>query len=406
MSDAPPAWAVPAGLPSRARDDAAPGATWRRRWVPPLALFLGSFAWAFVYVSLPFYITTLSRLDEAATLRWSGWILGVSSLVTVATSPLWGRLANRASPRTLWVCVEMLQGSGFFLMALARSLPQLFLARAFLGAMGAASTFAFLIAGRSDAHVRRDVSAIQSSMTVGQLLGPLAGAIAAARLGFRLSFVLGGLVLWATALLVWTMVPPEPPLAPAARPGARLSVGEVGRACLVVLTASTHIFFLTAILPQVLPRLGVPGPQTLEVGGLIIFASGVAATLGALAAPRLAELGGERRPLVWLFVGSSVCLAALGAAPEAWSFGALRFLQVLLVAPVFPLAVAGMAQRASGEAVGLVNSSRIGAAFLGPVLATNLLAWGSSPALVYGALGTAGLGVAAGLARSRFRPGA
>jgi MFS family permease len=70
----------------------------------------------------------------------------------------------------------------------------------------------------------------------------------------------------------------------------------------------------------------------------------------------------------------------------------LRFLQVLSIAPVFPLVVAGLAPRASGEAIGFVNSARIGAAFLGPVLATTLLAWGP-PALVYLALAGAGFAV-------------
>jgi hypothetical protein len=54
--------------------------------------------------------------------------------------------------------------------------------------------------------------------------------------------------------------------------------------------------------------------------------------------------------------------------------------------------VAGLAPRASGEAIGFVNSARIGAAFLGPVIATTLLAWGP-PALVYLALAAAGLAV-------------
>jgi hypothetical protein len=48
---------------------------------------------------------------------------------------------------------------------------------------------------------------------------------------------------------------------------------------------------------------------------------------------------------------------------------------VLCIAPVFPLAVAAIAHRASGEAIGFLNSARIGASFVGPVFATTLLAW-------------------------------
>ena len=47
-----------------------------------LALFFGTFAWSFAYVSLPFYAERPSGGDTATTLRWTGWILGVTPLVT------------------------------------------------------------------------------------------------------------------------------------------------------------------------------------------------------------------------------------------------------------------------------------------------------------------------------------
>src|SRR4030095_3311244 len=101
---------------------------------------------------------------------------------------------------------------GFFVMALARTLPELFFARLILGAMGAASTLGFIMVGRGaeGGGVRRRVAALQSSMTVGQVMGPLFGAIAAARLGIRGSFVLGGIILIGCAALVPLALPPPP----------------------------------------------------------------------------------------------------------------------------------------------------------------------------------------------------
>src|SRR5262249_35732133 len=172
-------------------------------------MFLGTFAWSFVYVSLPFYVETLGRGDAASTLRWTGWILGISPLVTVVTAPLWGRYAEHRHPRRLYVTVQAFQGVAFFGMALATTLAGLFVARLVLGVMGASSTFAFMMAGRAgDAFVvRRQVAAVQSGMTIGQVIGPLAGAIVAARIGFRPSFVLGGVILLACAALVGWLAP-------------------------------------------------------------------------------------------------------------------------------------------------------------------------------------------------------
>jgi MFS family permease len=362
------------------------------RHVLPLAMFFGTFSWSFVYVSLPFHIQRISTVDAAATLAWTGWILGVSPLVTVLTAPFWGQLAERGNPKTFYVVIQLLQGTAFFGMALARTLPELFLSRLILGVTGASSTFAFIGAGRSadPAAVRREISAIQSAMTIGQVIGPLVGAITAARLGFRPSFVVGGSVLLACGALVHWFVPSSPEAAEDRRIRRRVALGEVVAVALVVLGGSTQVFFLTSVLPQILPPLGIAAERTLELGGMLIFVSGAAAAVGALAAPRLGELRPQRRLLAVLLVASSAFLAALGAASSVWSYGVLRFFQVLFIAPVFPLIVARIAQRAGGAAIGFVNSARVGAAFVGPVLATTLLAW-TSPSILYVVLAMIGL---------------
>ncbi|HEX5816851.1 MAG TPA: MFS transporter [Methylomirabilota bacterium] len=364
----------------------------RERHVVPLAMFFGTFSWSFVYISLPFHVQRISTWDEVSTLAWTGWILGVPNLVTVAVAPFWGGLAERHNPKRLYVLAQTLQGVAFLGMAVARTLPELFAVRLVLGFIGASSTFAFVSAGRNadPAEVRRQVVAVQSAMTVGQVIGPLAGAIAAARLGFRESFVVGAVILFGCGALVrWG-------IGELGDPGRRQTSSSPARwrdvlvVSVIVLGGSAQVFFLTSILPQILPPLGVPTDRTLEVGGLIIFASGVAAALGSMLASRLGDVVPERRLIPGLLAASSLCVVALAVARSVWPFGALRFLQVLCVAPVFPLVVARLAQSAGGAAIGVINSARIGAAFLGPVIATSLLAW-TSPVAVYLALALMGL---------------
>ena len=358
----------------------------------PVTMFFGSFAWSFVFVSLPFHIQRVSTFDATATLRWTGWIVGITSLVTVLTAPVWGRYAARGNPKACYVAVEALQGVGFFVMALARTLPELFFARLILGAMGAASTLGFIMVGRGaeGAQVRRRVAALQSSMTVGQVVGPLFGAIAAARLGIRGSFVLGGTILIACAALVHWVVPRPPDAQQADGASRPVRAREVAAVTLVVLGGSIQVFYFTSILPHVLPGLGVEAERTLEVGGVLIFISGVAAALGALAVPRLGELFPERRLIGGLLIASSISVAALAAVGSVWPFGSLRFVQVLSIAPVFPLVVSRVVQHAGGSAIGVINAARIGAGFIGPVAATSLLAW-TSPAVVYCLLASIGL---------------
>jgi MFS family permease len=225
------------------------------------------------------------------------------------------------------------------------------------------------------------------------VIGPLVGAVAAARLGFGASCVVGGVILMAAAGVVkWGV--PEPPERPeTASAAGTLAWREVMAVILVILGASIHVFFLASILPEILPSLGVARADMLEVGGVLIFVSGVAASLASVLAPRLSEVFPRRRLLAALLVGSSLCVAALGVATSVTLYGALRFLQVLFIAPVFPIAVAGIAHRAGGQTIGAINSARIGAAFIGPVLATTVLALAPAWAL-YLVLAAVGLAVA------------
>ncbi len=346
-------------------------------------MFLSSFSWSFVLVTLPFYVQRLSTLDASATLRWTGWILGISSLITVVTAPAWGRYGGRGHAKALFTMVQFAQGAAFFGTAAARTLTELFLSRVVLGFAGAGSTFAIITVGRTAdaASVRREIGRIQSGMTLGQVFGPLVGALAAARVGFRASFVVGGLILFACGALVHWGVE-DPGSGGAATHGARgVRLSEIVAVSCIVLGGSMQLFFLTAILPQVVPALGVGPDHTLMIGGVLVFASGVAAAIGAVLAGRLGEVFPERRLMKVLLVLSAVFVALLGTVSSPWLYGLLRFLEVLAIAPVFPIVVARIALRASGTVIGFVNAARIGASAIGPVLATSMLAWSSATVL-------------------------
>src|SRR2546430_1955231 len=144
-------------------------------------------------------------------------------------------------------------------------------------------------------------------------------------------------------------------------------------------------------MPQLLRDAGVARERPLSLGGPLIFFGGRAAGRGAQAPTRLAELFAERRLLVTLLCAASALQAALAVAHSVWLYGVIRFLQVLCLAPVFPLVVARIAQSAGGGAIGVINAARIGAAFVGPVIATTILAW-TTPLLLY--LVLAAIGVA------------
>jgi MFS family permease len=355
-------------------------------------MFLVSFAWSSVYVGLPFYVERLTRAEPGTTIAWTGWILGISSLVSMVGSPLWARYAAHADARTALVVMQVLQALGFLGAAFAHSPLELFVARFLLGAVGASSTLLFLLAGQApDATERRQkLALIQSANTTGQIVAPLVGAVAAARLGFRLSFALGGLVLAGCSALDQGGLPPAGPSDQAATGRRRrpVPVRLVVLTSAVALVGASQEAFLAAMLPRVLPGFGVSPAGLVESAGLLIFLSGVAAAVGGLATPRLAAEVPPRRLLPALLAGSSVLLIAFSLARSLWLYAVLRTAQSLCLAPLFPLLVARMSRH--GEAIGILNAARSGGNFLGPVIATSLLAWGP-PWGVYLLLGLAGL---------------
>jgi DHA1 family multidrug resistance protein-like MFS transporter len=288
-----------------------------------------------------------------------------------------------------------MQGLGFVATAMAHSVIQLFGARLLLGTVGSFSTLAFVIAGReTDAVVmRRRLGAIQSALVVGTLVGPLPGAVAAARLGFRLTYLIGALVLVISASLLQWGMPSPPPVSREAAERRRMPTHTMATIAALVLVASSQETFLAAVLPSILPGLGVGLDDVVEAGGLLIFVAGVAAAAGGIAAPVLAEQISERRLLMGLLVASSVTLVALGVTRSFWAFTVLRGLQCLAIAPFFPLVVAQVARRADAQAIGVINAARVGSGFVGPLVATTVLVTGS-PALLYFTLGTAGLATA------------
>src|SRR5262245_33405105 len=218
------------------------GKMWQGPRALTISMFLGSFAWGFTFISLPFYVQAISTSDAVTTLRWTGWIVGISSLVTVLTGPAWGRWAAAGNPQTYYVLIQLFQGVGFLALAVTRTVFELFVARFVIGFMGAASTLAFLIAGRETdgGRVRGHVAAIQTAMTIGQVTGPLGGAIVSARLGFRPSFVVGGLILLGSAAFVhWGVTLPPAAERPATARG-RIRAKDLGVECVVILAVSTQ----------------------------------------------------------------------------------------------------------------------------------------------------------------------
>jgi MFS family permease len=369
------------------------------------AQFSLAFGINFMTVFLPFYVQAISPLDEAATLRWTGLIVGVSSAVATFGSTFWGNLTDRFSPKLLFERGVLSHAILVALMGFVTDLRVLLGIRILQGFLGGISTIGLIIVSAisSEEQLARRMGLYQSALTMGQIFAPPLGAMAAAAFGFRGAFVASGLMIlgvFVFALVGLSDVPPLP---------RKSSADEVPRrqrwlAWGVALVGTVHIVFLPSILPLVLRDFNVPEGEQLVMAGLVVFAYGASAAAGSYGFSRLTDRFPTRRLVLACALGASVfqVLQILGTGPV--TFTLIRMLQTALAAGIFPLILVQLASRSHGGSIGFINTARFAGNAAGPVIATFVLA-NSNLLTLYLVLG-AGLAAAAacdylGQARNR-----
>ena len=323
------------------------------RFSLPFVLLTGTAVLSALVVTLPFHIRQISDFDTAETLRWTGWILGITSLLAVATTPAWSYLGSRR-PRLFLAATVALSGVALVVLACVRTVEGLLFGRAFLGLLGTSSTFAFLIARRVPRDIDRRVAEMQTAIAAGQLLGPVVGAGIVHQLGMNVSFAAGAALLWLSTLIVPASPasgePSEPSLpAGGAKPRPWLCAASV-------LVASMQLWFLAPVLPDVMASLGVASERMVATAGLLSLAGGLAMVAGSLCAPFLTARLGMAAVVVALPAASGVTLALLYHARTVPAFMAARFLQVFLLGPLIPQLTAHVVRRDTSQAIGTVNA--------------------------------------------------
>lgn len=182
-----------------------------------LIVFVDLLGFGLVIPVLPFYATHLGASPALV-----GVISSAYALAQLLCSRLWGGLSDRLGRRR--VLLVTLTGSivAMALTGLASSLPLLFLARAFAGAM--AANISVAQAYVADVTTTRDrargMGAIGAGIGLGFVVGPALSAAAVSVAGPRAPFFLAAAI--AAGNLVWALVAlPETPRRAATRVSSR-----------------------------------------------------------------------------------------------------------------------------------------------------------------------------------------
>jgi MFS family permease len=335
------------------------------------------FCYFFVDVFLPFYIFKISPYSQTETLVWVGLIMGLNGICLTFTSPMWGGLAHRWSPKKLFLRAQIAHAVFYGSMAFTTNLHLLVLIRFLQGIFGGVSTIGLILISSSSPKdkLSSNMGLFQASITLGLLLGPPMGTLAAATFGFKTSFLCGSAILFAGALFCQLKVAEVSPLPPPSEP---LRKGFFDKRFLagwfVCFMVQVQISFLPSILPKVLENFSVYSTRALKLAGVVVMFYTAAAALGTFGWPRLSKRIGLFRLITWLLIIGCICQALLSFTHGVIDFTVIRMLQTGFVAAVLSLVIAIFAIQQRGALMGLLNASRFAGQAAGPMIATSMLA--------------------------------
>lgn len=285
-----------------------------------LTVFVDTVGFGIVLPLLPYFAQRYGAAADTVTM-----LVAVFTASQFTFGPIWGRLSDRFGRRPLLLITIFGTMAGYAMLALADSLPMIFLARAFTGAMGAnvAVVQAYVADITGPAHRARGMGRIGAAHGLGFVAGPAIGGLFAggdsAHPIFMVPFLIAASLSGIAFVMALATVRESLAHEHRARPGA-VRVGRVkaflaavkrpGLGQLFALLAMTPFVFSSIESTFVLwseHRLGW-GPG--QNGWVYTFMGVVAVAVQGVAVGRLTRRVGERRALL-VGAGLTGCGAAL-----------------------------------------------------------------------------------------------
>jgi DHA1 family multidrug resistance protein-like MFS transporter len=372
-------------------------------WVRTVAVLtavqvISELAFSFVTPFTPLYVQELGVADPTEAGVWAGAISGSSAVLGACVAPLWGMVADRFGHRLM--IQRALLGSGLVILVLAfaQSPGQLLVLRIAQGMLSgvvpAVATVASLTTPAP--YLATVLGMLQAAMFLGVSLGPLFGGVFADLFGLRLGFLVAGSIMVVLTMLVTALVPD--PRGDARAAGASdVSTGGPGaaehgtrrlvtRKLVAVVSLMAVVRFVNLapqpVLPLYVQQLVGETDRLGTIVGIVLAATGVAASISALLLGRVTDRYGWRPTLL----GCLACTILL--SPLHLLIGSVWHLLVLRTAMGF--ALGGMFPAIQALMLLVTPPGRRGAAF-GLLATANAFGNGGGP--VVGSLLAAAFGV-------------
>ncbi|KYH31859.1 MFS transporter [Neomoorella mulderi] len=330
---------------------------------------------------LPFYIAELGITGAGELSRWSGFLLGITSLFTGLLSPFWGHLSDRYGRKPMLIRSAASIALFTFCTSLATNIYQVLIFRILQGSFSGFSPAAMSLIATSvpENYLGYSLGLLQAGQVLGFLLGPLLGGILSDFLPYRRVLQLGSLMaVMATLLASYAIHERFEPRQPKEnREATTSSFFSWPSYIWVMFTVIFLSQFATRGVEPLLPlyvRTLVGSSTALNTfSGVAVAVQGISSVLGAALAGRLAPRAGYKRLLILNLLCAALFYLPQGMTMNIWLLMSLRFIQGFFLGGLLPLtnSLIGLLTPAEkrGSVYGLTSSAFFFGNFSGPLVA-------------------------------------
>jgi MFS transporter, DHA1 family, multidrug resistance protein len=312
---------------------------WKRNlrvvWVAELLAIMGFSSTAPIYA----YFIQYLGVEQQSVARWSGIVIGISSISMGLLGPIWGALGDRHG-RKVMVMRAMFGGAVIIgLQGFSQNVWQFAALRLIQGALTGTVTAATAMVASNTPRERlgETLGQLQLAIFLGNALGPTTGGLVADTLGYRATFWLTAIYLLTAGSLILFLVhehftPTAEALQGSLWRRMYQDIGMIFTSSLLGLVLWLRFALRVSLnvtaptMPLIVQSLMPDSTLLGSASGLLTTVSGISSALAAPVVGRWADRGNGRALLFGSALLEAAALIVQAVAPVYWLLVVAQFL--------------------------------------------------------------------------------
>ncbi len=381
--------AAPAEPPADSDDRLADSAGTRTTYLTALAVFLGSSSFNFWWPFMPLYMLDLGATSDANALFWVATATSAQGICRLATSPIWGVLADKLGRKIMFLRTLYLAALTGTAAALIAHPWQLTFALALQGIFSGfiAPAVALVSVSVPDVKLNKSISIVTGAQYLGSTVGPAVGGVLAVILGFRGTILIGAMLPLVAGAIIHAFVPRDRIETARVEASGKPAGLEPFRPTMQF--AIAIFLFMMLFATNQLARLITPialraiehADDVKAISSVAFTMAGAFSAFGVLVIAMRVFVPGRLRQAIsvsCLIAGGGMLLMALSLSLNAAVYIAGFILITIMISAMIPatntLIAMNVTRSRRGTAFGIASSAQAVAFIVGPFSATLIAA--------------------------------